>query len=205
MRLYDRIFKTNGEQKYTAERVDEALAKWKSWGDGDAPAFRSIQSGIVSKETNTTFILKKKYFILNYNSFPNHYYLAIDDKVWHPGNLSTEKIFDTEISKCDNQLVSVSEKCYHCTYHYLQDMFYKDKKFNIFLNNCQNILGHAFETSALMIYHVSLFLHLFTRRNIWFAISIIVLFILIVYQRIIFTKKQIAFDVCPHIKKIHSI
>lgn len=201
----NRVFKNNGDVKYTDEKVTNALEQWKPWGIAPAPAFRSINSRMISKDANTTFLMKKKYFILPFNSFPNHYYLSFDDKVWHPGNLSNDEIFTTETSECCNQLVSVIEKCYHCTYHHMRELFFRDKKFNIFTNNCQNILGQQFETCAIFIYHMSLIINIITGSTILFAIGILTLTVLIIYEHSLYRTKQIAYNVCPHIKTIHSI
>lgn len=191
------------ESKYTSDNIKKCLKKWEGYGLKNSPALQSIPSRLKDSSANTSVALYKRYPLIDLLSFPNHYYISVDGIEWHPGDLGTDQIFMQGERNNKGRVMHAYEMCFHCTYHTFLEWFSKDKKFNFFTNNCQNILGNIFETALLLSYHVSLLLFVVFGKIIFFIISIALFATVAVHQSSVTALKELQYSACPHIQNIY--
>lgn len=192
------------ESKYTRENVDKALARWEYARDLE-PRLNSIKSRMHISEENTdlrpirtSFVFTKKVSLLPLLGIMGHYFVSIDDRVWHPGHNWTDTIFeDYDIE--NSQTVCVEEMCHFCLYRTMDNMFFKDRQFNIMFNNCQIVTGYIWETVLSIFYLLLLVMAIITGHVIFLIITFLIVIVLIVYNLIISTSSIITFAWCPHI------
>lgn len=187
-------------KKYTNSAVADSLKEWEHAKDLE-PDLDSIKSRLMEIGSETNIILYKRYPIFSMLNIPNHYYLYINGKIWHPGHESSDDIFHRNDSE-SGYVVGFTEMCSYCTYHFFFNLFKKDKKFNILTNNCQKITGFIFETVLILTFHVTLILFIFTRKIILFVIAITMIFIIFIYVYISRPNSVFPYSKCPHIKNI---
>lgn len=198
------IYKINKmERKYDNKKISQALEPWLEYAHTE-PDISSLRSRMIDKNANTSIVLSKKQSLFNFSAFPSHYYLAVDGKIWHPGNRSTETIFTTE-DCVDSFVVSIEELCYHCTYHKLLRLFSNDRQFNVITNNCQKIMGYFFETVSIIVYHASLILFLLTDLLVFFLLSLSIVFIALLYAYMSRARNHVLYKTCKHVRKFNNI
>lgn len=203
-----RLFNILGH-KYTKEKIDEALKEWTEYSEKE-PALHSIESRLINKSSadQTNIIIYRKYPINNILRFPNHYYLTINDKIWHPGYGDDDNIFQTEISNENdiyhNSVIEIKEKCNYCAYWELYNNFEGDRHFNIMVNNCQVIMGMFAETICIIVIIVSLITTTFTGYYVTMLIAIFVFLVLFVFSILTYRREKVSFSVCRHIISIRK-
>lgn len=190
------------EERYSEENVKRALRKWYGHGVMPPPREASIDSRLVNGSANTSVVLYKRRALFEFLQFPNHYYISVDGKVWHPGDPSEKEIFINEDSS-KWHVMRAHEMCFHCTYHFFLELFERDTKFNLVTNNCQNVVGHVFETSVLILYHLSLIMFLVTAQFIFFVFGMMALTLLVFHQLMVTAIRELEYIYCPHIRKAY--
>lgn len=188
--------------KYTDENIKKYLKKWYGYGMMSPPRNASIDSRLINGGSDTSIVLYKRYSLLQFLEFPNHYYLSVDNQIWHPGDPSEIKIF-TDDDPEDSHVMRAHEMCFHCTYHYFIKLFRRDLNFNILTNNCQNVIGYVFETSLIVLYHLSLVTFIVLGQIIFFVFSMACLILLILHQAMITAVRELTYSYCPHIRKAY--
>lgn len=180
------------EEKYTQKAIDQALHDYISYKDS-IPALSSIKSKFLNPNATTSFFIYKKYNLYDYKFLPSHFYIIVDGKVYHPGNPSEPILVDYEEKKAT--VFKVEEKCKYCTYHTMNDLFQRDKKFNIFTNNCQIILGNYLSTSLLWIGTTFLLLYVIIGYLSFFYIGSSIMLLSMLYDKMHVRDESF----CPHI------
>lgn len=189
------------ERKYTKEKIDEALQKWKAFSDRGEPGIATIASRLIDNQAPTSIFLLKSHRIFSFRPFPTHFYFVVDGRSWHPGTTSSADIW-TAREYVDSPVVNISEMCYYCTYQKLLRLFNDDKYFNVLTNNCQRISdSYIFNTLMMVIYHVALFVFLYTGILLLFVVAIIILLLCSIYTYLINARRGIIYITCPHIRK----
>ncbi|AMB48690.1 Ac81-like protein [Glossina pallidipes salivary gland hypertrophy virus] len=155
------------------------------------------------KQIGTSFIVNKKYPIIKFIGLPNHHYIQIDDKIWHPGYIHVMNIFHSiDIDEKNSNIVNGHEVCHYCAYWTMYNNFIKDKEFHIIKNNCQLISGFWVETFLILIYHALLILTIITRNVFLLLFSIFFMICIIIHSHVIINTKYLNVQFCKHIKKI---
>lgn len=191
--------------KYTDEKIKDALAQWVDYSK-DEPKEFSIESRIMNKSSisRTNIIIYRKYPLYERFTFPSHYYMTIDDKVWHPGYGDDMNIFLAETSTNDesnsrNSIIEIKEKCNYCVYWELYRNFQADKHFNIMVNNCQVIMGMFAETICILIIFISLLTSVITGYYIFIVLSLFLFCVLFIFSFSSHCTEKFTFSTCPHI------
>ena len=194
--------------KYTEEKVNDALSTWVAYSKTE-PQKESIESRLINnkKPSITNIIIYRKYPLYEKFSFPSHYYMTINDKIWHPGYGDDMNIFQTETSgdnPCRNGIIEIKEKCNYCVYWELYRNFQSDKNFNIMLNNCQVIMGMFAETVCIFIIIISLMTSAITGYYIFLVIMLFFFFVLLIFSFSTHCTDKFTFSTCPHISPIRQ-
>lgn len=192
--------------KYTDEKIEKALAQWVDDSKYE-PQLHSIESRLLnnSSVTRTNIIIYRKYPLYEKFTFPSHYYMTIDEKIWHPGYGDDMNIFQKETSSDDNSrhsIIEIKEKCNYCVYWELYRNFDADKHFNLMANNCQVVMGMFAETICLLIILVSLILSCLTGCYIFLLIMLFFFFVLFIFSFFTHCTNKFAYSTCPHISSI---
>lgn len=194
--------------KYSKEAMDDALFPWE-YAKNLVPAVGTVKSRINTSQTEynnqpvrTSIIIDKKYALIGFLGLPNHYFISVDDKIWHPGFSKTKDIFLASNSVTNRaRIITSSEICHYCTYHYMNALFKMDRKFNIFINNCQVILGHIVESTIIINYHIFLVAAMATGDVIYLMCSISLFVVAIIHNFIDQSPLNLPMRHCPHIQK----
>lgn len=192
--------------KYTEEKIAQALSPWVDDSKNE-PALHSIESRLLNNSsiTKTNIIIYRKYPLYEKFTFPSHYYMTIDDKIWHPGYGDDMNIFQMETSSNDfsrHSIIEIKEKCNYCTYWELYGNFEADKHFNIMANNCQVIMGMFAETICLLIIMTSLILSAITGCYLFLVIMSFLFFVLFIFSFSTHCTEKFPYSTCPHISPI---
>lgn len=192
--------------KYTDEKVQEALQQWQKDSKHE-PEKHSIESRLIniSSVKDTNIIIYRKYPLLHHFTFPSHYYMTINDRIWHPGYGDDMNIYQSETSSEDNSrhgIIEIKEKCNYCVYWELYNNFQADKHFNIMANNCQVIMGMFAETICLLIITVSIIAGAITGYYIFLIVALFFFFVLFVFSYATHRTEKFTFSTCPHIISI---
>lgn len=185
--------------KFSATNIEKALKPWE-YAKDFKPEKRSIKSKLMVSqegfELKSSYGLYKRYPLLGYVKFVNHYYLNIDNYVYHPGYPSSNDLFNSTNTDERQELVMVKEMCHKCVYDTLKKLFEADKHFNLLTNNCQIILGTFLEFSMLVIFLASLILLTIFKQIIYLIICIIIIISHLIVSRFANTY---TFSHCEHI------
>lgn len=190
------------DERYSAENIRESLKKWYGYGVMLPPPLGSVDSRLMNGGSNTSVVLYKRYSLFQFLQFPNHYYLSVDGDVWHPGDPTEKKIFSND-DPPQAHVMRAHEMCFHCTYHYFLQVFERDKRFNILTNNCQNVVGYVFETSVLILYHLSLVTFVILGQVIFFVFGMMLFTLLVLHQLMVTAVHELKYSCCPHIRKAY--
>lgn len=194
--------------KYTDEKVKEALSTWVEDSKSEPPK-ESIESRLMNNKSmaNTNIIIYRKYPLYEKFTFPSHYYMTINEKIWHPGYGDDMNIFRTEASGDNpsrNGIIEIKEKCNYCVYWELYRNFQADKNFNIMVNNCQVIMGMFAETICIFIIFVSLLASAITGYYIFLMVVLFFFLVLLVFSLSTHCTDKYTFSTCPHIVPIRK-
>lgn len=197
-------------EKYTSEKIETALSEWKDFSKNE-PRLESIESRLMnnnsgSKETN--IIIYRKYPIYKNMTFPSHYYLTVDNKIWHPGYGDDMNIFQTQTSNNvdsnNYSIIEIKEKCKYCVYWELYKNFQSDKHFNVMINNCQIIMGMFAETICIIIIVISVIIAALSGHFIFLLITLYFLLVLFIFSFATYRTETYKFSTCPHIIPIRK-
>lgn len=198
------------DHKYTDEKITEALSKWSEYSKNE-PQEYSIESRLMnSPEVGlTNIIIYRKYPLYDRFTFPSHYYMTIDDKIWHPGygddlNIFQKKTVTTENENNRNSIIEIKEKCNYCVYWELYRNFQSDRHFNIMSNNCQVIMGMFTETICILIIIISLIVTTITGYYIFLLISLFFFLVLFIFSLSTHCTDKFNFSTCVHVKPIRN-
>lgn len=195
------------DHKYTNEKVTDALAQWVQYSK-DEPLKHSIESRLINNSsiTKTNIIIYRKYPLFDRFTFPSHYYMTIDEKIWHPGYGDDMNIFQEEKNYNNNRnsIIAIKEKCNYCTYWELYRNFQSDKNFNLMVNNCQVVMGMFAETICLLIIIISLITSAVTGYYMFLLVSLFFFFVLFIFSTITHCTDKYIFSTCPHIIPIRK-
>lgn len=197
------IFFNRLGHKYTPEKIADALAQWVNDSKNE-PQEHSIESRLLNNmsQKKTNIIIYRKYPLFDCFTFPSHYYMTIDDKIWHPGYGDDMNIFLNETTQSDNNrnsIIEIKEKCNYCVYWELYRNFQSDKDFNIMANNCQVIMGMFTETICLIIIILCLTTGALTGHYIFLLVSIFLFVTLFIFSLTTHCTDRFPFSTCPHI------
>lgn len=192
--------------KYTDEKIAEALKPWVEDSKIE-PKRYSIESRLMNNSsiTKTNIIIYRKYPLYERFTFPSHYYMTIDDKIWHPGYGDDPNIFQTETSSKDHSrhsIIEIKEKCNYCVYWELYRNFQADKHFNIMANNCQVIMGMFAETICILIIFISLLTSAITGCYLFLLIVLFLVCVLFFFSFATHCTDKFVFSTCQHIQSI---
>ncbi|WKA13594.1 MAG: Ac81 protein [Cotesia congregata filamentous virus 2] len=177
----------------------------KSFNDND-----NNDNGIgndTNDNTNKVHILKICYRNARVNSSIKHWYVEIDNIYrWHPGEKGMDsmcenpKIFTPLNMDCEEMLnpniVSICEMCSYCTYWYMLNKINHDKRFNLFANNCELIVGYSNETILIWLTFLFTLASIMT-QNLFFIILTFTFFIITIFA---FTNSHpVTLKKCIHI------
>lgn len=195
--------------KYTDEKIKNALEQWSDDSKIE-PLLDSIESRLLnnSSASKTNILIYRKYPLYEKFSFPSHYYMTIDDKIWHPGYGDDMNIFQKETpqdnSNNRNSIIEIIEKCNYCVYWELYRNFQSDKHFNIMANNCQVIMGMFAETICIAIITISLVASALTGHFIFILIVLFFFLVLFFFSFATHCTNKFTISTCPHIKSIRK-
>lgn len=192
--------------KYTSEKIENALAQWVDDSKIE-PEKYSIESRLLNNSSiiKTNIIIYRKYPLYEKFTFPSHYYMTIDEKIWHPGYGDDMNIFQTETSSDDrsrHSIIEIKEKCNYCTYWELYRNFEADKHFNIMANNCQVIMGMFAETICILIIVVCLIMSALTGYFVFIIVMIFFFIVLFIFSIFTHCTDKFVYSTCPHISPI---
>lgn len=194
--------------KYTDDKVAEALSQWENYAKNE-PQEHSIESRLLNNTNNkqTNIIIYRKYPLYEKFTFPSHYYMTIDDKIWHPGYGDDLNIFQVETAN-DNinrySIIEIKEKCNYCVYWELYRNFQADKHFNIMINNCQVIMGMFAETICLFIIIFAIVMAALTGYFVLLIIALFFFFVLLIFSFFTHCTDKFMFSTCKHIIPIRK-
>ncbi|ACD03567.1 Ac81-like protein [Musca domestica salivary gland hypertrophy virus] len=197
------------DHKYTEEKVKAALEEWADDAKKE-PKLCSIESRLMnnSNVTKTNIIIYRKYPLYERFTFPSHYYMTIDDKIWHPGYGDDMNIFQTKTPGSDEGLrhgiIEMKEKCNYCVYWELYRNFQSDRNFNIMVNNCQVIMGMFAETICILIIIVAVVSGAITGHYAFMLLFIFLFCVLLIFSSTTHCRDKYTFSTCPHIKPIRE-
>lgn len=197
------------DHKYTDDKIKTALAKWSEYSKNE-PKERSIESRLMKNSTNnqTNILIYRKYPLYEKFTFPSHYYMTIDDKIWHPGYGDDENIFQQETiaenSNNRNGIIEIKEKCNYCVYWELYKNFQSDRHFNLMSNNCQVIMGMFAETICILIIAISLIATTITGYYVFLLIALFFFLVLFIFSLSTHCTQKFRFSTCIHIRPIHN-
>ncbi|WBR61424.1 baculoviridae AC81 [Drosophila suzukii associated hytrosavirus 1] len=189
--------------KYTDEKIEAALSQWVD-DSKQEPDEHSIESRLMNNSSvkHTNIIIYRKYPLYQTFTFPSHYYMTIDEKIWHPGYGEDLNIFQTKTDDDDSDshgIIEIKEKCNYCVYWELYRNFQADKHFNIMANNCQVIMGMFAETICLLIITISIITSAITGYYIFLIVALFFFFVLFVFSFATHCREKFVFSTCPHI------
>lgn len=193
--------------KYTEEKINLALAKWVAYSKNE-PANFSIESRLMSPRSTslrqTSIFVYRKYPLYTKLTFPSHYYLTIDDKIWHPGFADDLNIFQTETSPTEEErsnysIIEIKEKCNYCSYWEMHRNFEADKHFNLMANNCQVVVGMFAETICIILLSVALIASVITGYYLFLIFALFLFFVLFFFSFATHCTDKVPFSTCPHI------
>lgn len=187
------------ENKYSPLAIREALSEWEDGSDKE-PDLASLNSRIFEPGSKTVFFLNKKYHLYGYRFMPSHMFTVIDGKVFHPGSSNTEIFVKREDTP--SVVVSLEERCRYCTYHYLNDLFKRDRGFNIFTNNCQIIMGQYVETALISLSYMLMILYVILGKVLMLIISMTILSYVIIHEKL--SSDCMTHWHCRHIKSLRQ-
>lgn len=187
------------KHKYTDERVRDTLSPWYPAANNE-PEISSISSRLIKKDSSTNFIMYRSYALTKFMPFPRHYYVTIDDNIWHPGFNDDKNIFnDPDDIHEQSNISSIVEMCHYCTYWMLYNKFQEDKHFHIFANNCQIITGYFAETLILAMVMISLSMTLITGHYIFLLIIVLCILLMYINVKLQLQIKVFSISTCNHI------
>lgn len=192
------------EKKYTRKNIDEALAPWEYARNLEPKPYSILSRMHISEENSelrpvrTSFVFTKKVPLIPWPGIMGHYFLTIDDRVWHPGHNWSETIFE-DYDMANSQTVCVEEICHFCLYKKMDNLFFKDLQFHIMFNNCQIVTGFIWETALAIFYIVLLVIVIITGQAVFIIIAMFIFAVVVVYNLIMVTAPVITFAWCPHI------
>ena len=193
--------------KYTPDKIDAALLQWVDDSKNE-PKKYSLESRLItnSSMTKTNMIIYRKYPLYEKFSFPSHYYMTIDDKIWHPGYGDDMNIFQSDsVNGNDrNSIIEIIEKCNYCVYWELYWNFQSDKNFNIMSNNCQVIMGMFTETICILVIIVSVISSALTGHYVFLIIFLFAFVVLFMFSLSTNCYDKFTFSTCPHISPIQQ-
>lgn len=194
--------------KYTDEKIEEALSRWAADSKNE-PSERSIESRLMTSvlPSKTNIIIYRKYPLYDKFTFPSHYYMTIDEKIWHPGYGDDMNIYQTATSSeftNHPSIIEIKEKCNYCVYWELYRNFQSDKHFNIMSNNCQVIMGMFAETICIIIILISLIVGALTGLYVFLVVSLFFFFVLLIFSITTHCTDKFTYSICPHIMPIHK-
>lgn len=195
------------DHKYTDEKIKAALEQWAGDAENE-PRLYSIESRLMnnSNVTKTNIVIYRKYPLYERFTFPSHYYMTIDDKIWHPGYGDDPEIFQAKTSDDNSRhgIIEIIEKCNYCVYWELFRNFQSDRNFNIMVNNCQVIMGMFAETICILIMVMATISAAITGHFIFLLIFIFCFFVLLIFSSATHYRDRYPFSTCPHIKPIRE-
>lgn len=196
--------------KYTDEKITAALTQWADDSKNE-PAKNSIESRLLNNSSiaQTNILIYRKYPLYEKFTFPSHYYMTIDDKIWHPGYGDDMNIFQTETTQTNdsnnrNSIIEIKEKCNYCVYWELYKNFQSDRHFNIMTNNCQVIMGMFAETICILIISISLIASVITGYYVFLLIVLFFFFVLFIFSFATHCTDKFSFSTCSHIISIRK-
>lgn len=193
--------------KYTDEKITNALSQWVNFSKHE-PLQHSIESRLMNNAAHVTnIIIYRKYPLYEKFTFPSHYYMTINDKIWHPGFGDDMNIFQERTDTNGNDkhgIIEIKEKCNYCVYWELYRNFQSDKNFNIMVNNCQVIMGMFAETICILIILITLITGAITGYYVFLIISLFFFLVLLMFSMATHRKEKFTFSTCPHIIPIRK-
>lgn len=197
-------------EKYTNEKIEKALSQWKDSSKNE-PKLKSIESRLINRKNSndTNIVIYRKYSIYKNITFPNHYYLTINDKIWHPGFGDDANIFQSSTSNNVEEsntysIIEIKEKCNYCVYWELYRNFLSDRNFNVAINNCQIIIGVFAETICIIIICISTIIAALSGHYIFLLICLYFVMVLFVFSFSTYRTNSYKFSTCPHIIPIRK-
>lgn len=195
--------------KYTDEKVKEALKPWVNSSNNE-PQKYSIKSRLINNSTTkeTNIVIYRKYPIFYTFTFPSHYYMSIDEKIWHPGYGDDMNIFQKETTSVVGSdrysIIEIMEKCNYCVYWELYRNFQSDKHFNIMTNNCQVIMGMFAETVCLVIIFTSIIAAAITGYLMFLLIAFFFLLVIVLFTFSTYCTDRYKYSTCIHVIPIRK-
>lgn len=187
--------------KYSDEKIKEALKLLNLNFETPEIKFCTSKLKLVDGQiSNTHSFVHKKYSLYGIPFFPSHEYLEIDGNTFHPGALDIDIFIKNDTSK--GIITKIEEKCNYCTHKFLLDLFNRDQKFNIFINNCQIILGNWFVTVLLWVGLIFLWTFCIIPAPLFLFIGLFIITLAISYDRLNDSKNVVEYQTCPHIIKV---
>lgn len=194
--------------KYTHEKVKEALADWAEDANNE-PVKHSIESRLMnlksSKQTN--ILIYRKYPLYEKFTFPSHYYMTINEKIWHPGFGDDPNIYQVETMSENNSkhsIIEIKEKCNYCVYWELYRNFQSDSNFNIMTNNCQVVMGMFAETICIFIILFCVITAAMTGYYMFLIMALFVFCVLIIFTFATHCTDKYNYSTCVHIIPIRN-
>lgn len=159
------------------------------------PDIKIVESKL-KNGTNTHSIIHKKYPLYELSPLPSHMYFIIDGKTFHPGALT--EIFSTKDAST-GVITLIEEKCDYCTYNFLLQAFNRDRNFNIFINNCQMIMGNYIVTPLLWLGIILMWIFCINPSPMFLFLGSFIIIFATTYDKLNDLKKVVEYKTCPHI------
>lgn len=185
--------------RYSAENIKNAF-RTLSIPMEDTIELKFVKSKLSSlplEKIQTHFFIHKKYPLYRIPFLPSHEYVVIDGKTFHPGS-SNGPLLEEEPAN-DDVITLLEENCDECSRKKIKQLFQNDQNFNLFINNCQIILGNKVVTPLLWTGFFLLWIFCIKPLIIIFYMGLFSIIFALTYDKLNDVKNTIEYKTCPHV------